>query len=367
MLDTRALTSQIPSALAMPPPRNRLSSVQHGMHSLNTTEVHLPDSMRPLSDWRGLLVNRHCPAFEIANVVVANAHRMMLRTYSENDIQDSDWMTPGNYPTSSDASSSSSTNSDDLAGSQRSLNGYDKLRCLHELLAGPNDDVTAEVIEVRPILSKMAALCTEARRIMAAQPIVLKVPQPCKVFGDIHGQLRDLLLLFREYGFPNNQGGDVDAVKYVFDGDFVDRGAHQLEVVVLLFALKVAYPGCVFLLRGNHEMRDQNMAMGKSGFFAACRDMFKLEYADKLFLFIHSVFDWLPLAAVVAKRVLVLHGGIGDGAWALEELDLLQRPIGHDFMNGTESGTRVHDLLIQVLWSDPSEGHDDENPGLDIR
>jgi hypothetical protein len=73
------------------------------------------------------------------------------------------------------------------------------------------------------------------------------------------------------------------------------------------------------------------------------------------------VFDWLPLAAVVAKRVLVLHGGIGDGAWTLADLSQLKRPIGHDFMNGNES--RHHELFLQVLWSDPSEGHDDANPG----
>jgi hypothetical protein len=36
-------------------------------------------------------------------------------------------------------------------------------------------------------------------------------------------------------------------------------------------------------------MRDQNMAMGESGFFSVCRNMFKLEYADKLFLLIHMV------------------------------------------------------------------------------
>ena len=28
----------------------------------------------------------------------------------------------------------------------------------------------------------------------------------------------------------------------VFNGDFVDRGEHQLEVVALLFALHVVYP-----------------------------------------------------------------------------------------------------------------------------
>lgn len=46
---------------------------------------------------------------------------------------------------------------------------------------------------------------------------------------------------------------------------------------------------CLFGYTGNHEMRDQNMAMGESGFFAVCRNMFKMEYADKLFLLIHMV------------------------------------------------------------------------------
>lgn len=34
----------------------------------------------------------------------------------------------------------------------------------------------------------------------ACLPEVVKAP--CKVFGDLHGQLRDLLLLFAEFGFP---------------------------------------------------------------------------------------------------------------------------------------------------------------------
>jgi hypothetical protein len=65
------------------------------------------------------------------------------------------------------------------------------------------------------------------------------VSAPCKVFGDIHGQLRDLLLLFREFGFPSHRRGDVEYIHYIFNGDFVDRGAHQLECVTILFALKV--------------------------------------------------------------------------------------------------------------------------------
>ena len=39
----------------------------------------------------------------------------------------------------------------------------------------------------------------------------------------------------------------------VFDGDFVDRGAWGLEVVLLLAAWKLAAPRRVWLVRGNHE------------------------------------------------------------------------------------------------------------------
>ena len=47
--------------------------------------------------------------------------------------------------------------------------------------------------------------------------------------GDIHGQLRDLLLFFHAFGLPTKSGP-----RFVFNGDFVDRGAHQLEAPSLL-------------------------------------------------------------------------------------------------------------------------------------
>ena len=127
---------------------------------------------------------------------------------------------------------------------------------------------------------------------------------------------------------------------YVFNGDWVDRGPHQLETVIFLFALKILYPTRVFLIRGNHgeegilacthrhqptlnicyvmllEFRQQNKNMsrcGAMGFDKACWRAFKGMLGSVVFRTVHAAFDMLPLAGVVDGCVAVMHGGLGDG------------------------------------------------------
>ncbi|XWS42256.1 hypothetical protein CRYUN_Cryun17cG0152600 [Craigia yunnanensis] len=69
------------------------------------------------------------------------------------------------------------------------------------------------------------------------------------VVGDLREQLHDLLFLLKDNGFPAQNR------IFVFNGDYVDRGAWGLETLLLLLAWKVFMPHSVYLLRGNHESK----------------------------------------------------------------------------------------------------------------
>ena len=85
-------------------------------------------------------------------------------------------------------------------------------------------------------------LAVECAQMLAAQPIVIKeVRPPCKVFGDLHGQYIDLMRFFDIWKSPC-ETGDIHAYDYIFLGNYVDKGAWSLEVICLLFALKLKFP-----------------------------------------------------------------------------------------------------------------------------
>ncbi|XP_025687276.1 serine/threonine-protein phosphatase BSL3 isoform X1 [Arachis hypogaea] len=216
--------------------------------------------------------------------------------------------------------------------------------------------------------NELADLCDSAERIFSSEPTVLQLRAPIKIFGDLHGQFGDLMRLFDEYGAPST-AGDIAYIDYLFLGDYVDRGQHSLETITLLLALKVEYPSNVHLIRGNHEAADINALFGfrieciermVMNFF--CRTMIFHYYLIPQLTFyfsdqgerdgiwawhrINRLFNWLPLAALIEKKIICMHGGIGRSINHLEQIQNIQRPIT------MEAGSIV---LMDLLWSDPTE------------
>lgn len=159
------------------------------------------------------------------------------------------------------------------------------------------------------------------------------------VVGDTHGQLTDLLTIFKLVGSP------TDNRVFVFNGDFVDRGPHDVSLLLILLAWKVLMPKSVYLNRGNHEQRRMNE---RYSFEKHCRETYKSCVVYEL---IQQLFHHLPLSTLINEKVLVLHGGLfSDPDVTLDELRNLPRG---DLPKATH--TREDHLRQGMLWSDPRE------------
>ena len=164
--------------------------------------------------------------------------------------------------------------------------------------------------------------------IFAAQPIVIKdIKAPVKVIGDLHGQFIDLMRFF-DIWKPPIDNGDIHAYDYVFLGNYVDKGLFSLEVICLLFALKLKYPQQIFLLRGNHEDKNVNKHLG---FGAECAKRLGEDIDDpnSAFAKINEAFDNMPLAAIITdkqQQIICCHGGIGPTIQDVQSIESIQRP-----------------------------------------
>ena len=176
--------------------------------------------------------------------------------------------------------------------------------------------------------SEIIFLCEITKKTFLSEKTLLSLKAPYKLLGDIHGNFQNLLQIFKNEGNP-------EKTKYLLLGDYVDRGPQSLETICLLFCLKILNKN-FYLIRGNHECSGTNR---NYSFFKECTYF----YNYKIWKLFNEVFDCLPLAAIINKKIFCVHGGLSPSLKKIEEIKKIQRPVK----------IGVNGLLTDLLWSDP--------------
>ncbi|EPY21124.1 protein phosphatase [Strigomonas culicis] len=192
---------------------------------------------------------------------------------------------------------------------------------------------------------------------------------PCQLSADLPRCSPTAVSAGGSEAAPPAANTSTGMLRFLFLGDYVDRGPRSVEVIILLLVLKLEYPNHVFLLRGNHEEAQTSRTYG---FFEECRaKLFAVnaydlappilgsqsptaqrgptppvasspptasgpyytptnasDGASNAWLYFNTVFCWLPLAAVVrcgAGYLFCTHGGLSTHTKRIEHLQSLHR------------------------------------------
>ncbi|EPY20798.1 protein phosphatase 2 (formerly 2A), catalytic subunit [Strigomonas culicis] len=214
---------------------------------------------------------------------------------------------------------------------------------------------TAEQEKIKRYFSlrKIESLCDAVTPLLIAEPNILDIhideSETLVVVGDIHGQFSDMFasVLCQQYSRELNPNREDR--RFLFLGDLVDRGPHSLDVILLVFALKVEYPRLVYITRGNHE---ESKTSRVYGFLTEMESKLGSE-GNAAWSKINSVFRQIPLCAAVQTphmRFFATHGGLSpaihDDINTIEELER-QEYCGK--LTGEQE-----DIVNGLLWSDPT-------------
>jgi hypothetical protein len=154
-----------------------------------------------------------------------------------------------------------------------------------------------------------------------AQKLEIEAESKVIIHGDFHGDIHSLNALITNLNERKLLRGfkiQEPNTRFLFLGDYADRGMYGTEVIYTLIRLKLANPDRVHLARGNHE--DLSLT-ARYGFFAELQGKFGRNYDLRKPM---RLYDFLPVVIYLGSGDNFLqcnHGGMEPG---FSPINLLQ-------------------------------------------
>ena len=212
---------------------------------------------------------------------------------------------------------------------------------LKKLIKNPKKISILKFDEIKEILHK-------ARNYFKKENLLLEFDvnnpeEEVYIIGDIHGNLETLTKFL-------DLVSKEEPKLIISLGDIVDRGQFQIECLIIALIFKILNPERFFILRGNHETLEMNK---NYGFYYEFLEKFK---DVEKFKEIISLYDVLPICAIINGSILCLHGGIPENFEILNQIrglkneDITKKNIDDSTLKS------IDNAIFQILWNDPKEG-----------
>ncbi|KAL3928085.1 MAG: hypothetical protein SGBAC_012800 [Bacillariaceae sp.] len=221
-------------------------------------------------------------------------------------------------------------------GSQKKRDVIEDLRKMYEGETLDRANVHEILRDGTELLSKVDTIYDIAMPKIELEEDAQASKKSITIVGDIHGNLPNMIHLFKVNGFPSLER------PYIFNGDFTDKGEQGLECLLSLLMIKLYCNECMYLHVGNHETQ--------SFYPKRFRTQITEKYDEETYQLVREVLLQLPLGAVIDDRIFVVHAGIPKKDFNLEDLRHYKR--GKDYDRSTLEGV----LFRRSVWADPTEG-----------
>lgn len=206
-------------------------------------------------------------------------------------------------------------------------------------------------------------VCRQMIEILQNENTIITTGPDVIVFGDLHGNLNDVHYIYRNF---LNEKKYLN-FKFIFLGDYIDRGPKSIEVLLFLFSIKMISPKRYILLRGNHEVSKVNK---KYGFKCLVEHIYKNTYIKNpkilynlIYRSFNQAFNHLPVGVVIRfknqKGIFCCHGGVPnemynhDQPWTINELNKLGGQFKPHDLIPRKNCRPEQSALNEILWNDP--------------